>query len=381
MKIDYNIFDIVSTTVIPGNYPSGFGISLGNSESGSIFDNININNNNFKATSGGAQIYDGIEVCDNMTASNIKIRNNIIQGFSGNAIVGRGGTISSLTIQNNIMYNNGNTIAFSGVSPTNYTNSNNITSNPLFVSSTDYHLQPGSPAIGAGIYIPGLIADLAGNAIGNPPNIGVYDSGTAAPAPEAQIPVYQKSVIENSTPAQLVMTYDLTLANIVPAATSFTVRVNSVARTVRTVSVSGTKVYLNLSSAVVAGDVITVAYTKPASNPLQTAAGGEAASFSISPVTNNVTPVNPPPASLTIKMTIGSNPVHNIIDIVFSYTGTPVSPQILRILDMSGNIFVEKVLDPGVPNIWFPINLNSGVYNVVVLTQGVQMALQKIIVY
>ena len=48
---------------------------------------------------------------------------------------------------------------------------------------------------------------------------------------------------------------------------------------------------------------------------------------------------------------------------------------------MSGNMFVEKALEPGVASVWFPINLNSGVYNVVVLAQGVQMALQKIIVY
>ena len=59
------------------------------------------------------------------------------------------------------------------------------------------------------------------------------------------------------------MTYNLTLANVVPAASAFSVRVNSTARTVNTVAISGTKVQLTLASPVVYGDVVTVSYTKP----------------------------------------------------------------------------------------------------------------------
>ena len=92
------------------------------------------------------------------------------------------------------------------------------------------------------------------------------------------------------------MTYNLTLANVVPAASAFAVRVNNTARTVSSVSVSGTKVYLNLASPVVYGDNVTVAYTKPASNPLQTTAGGQAATIGGQNVVNNcsVTPNQPP---------------------------------------------------------------------------------------
>ncbi|MBE0675153.1 MAG: T9SS type A sorting domain-containing protein, partial [Bacteroidales bacterium] len=107
-------------------------------------------------------------------------------------------------------------------------------------------------------------------------------------------PVYVSSVIENTTPSRLEMTYNLTLANITPAASAFTVRVNSSARTVSAVTISGTKVLLTLASQVVYGDVVTVAYTKPATNPLQTASGGQAVSISAQSVTNNVAANQPP---------------------------------------------------------------------------------------
>jgi uncharacterized repeat protein (TIGR02059 family) len=122
----------------------------------------------------------------------------------------------------------------------------------------------------------------------------------AAPA----VPVYVSTVIENTTPSQLEMTYNLSLTNIVPAASAFTVRVNSVARTINSVAISGTKVLLTLSSPVTYGDIITVAYTKPSTNPLQTAAGGQVASITAQPVTNRVAVVNIAPV---VVVTFPSN--------------------------------------------------------------------------
>jgi uncharacterized repeat protein (TIGR02059 family) len=116
----------------------------------------------------------------------------------------------------------------------------------------------------------------------------------------APSPVYISSVIENATPARLEMTYNLTLANVVPAASAFTVKVNSVTRTVSSVAISATKVLLTLASPVVNGDAVTVAYTKPATNPLQTAAGGQAASITSQNVINNCSPVTNQPPLVTI---------------------------------------------------------------------------------
>jgi hypothetical protein len=78
----------------------------------------------------------------------------------------------------------------------------------------------------------------------------------------------------------------MTLANIVPAASAFTVMVNSAARSVSSVAISGIAVRLTLASPVMNGDVVTVAYTKPATNPLQTSAGGQAATITAQPVIN-----------------------------------------------------------------------------------------------
>ena len=100
--------------------------------------------------------------------------------------------------------------------------------------------------------------------------------------------MYTGSSVESATPSVIGMTYNTTLANIVPAASSFVVLVNSVARVVNSVTVSGTSVKLTLSTPIVSGDVVSVAYTKPTVNPLQTATGGQAVTITAQTVTNNV---------------------------------------------------------------------------------------------
>jgi hypothetical protein len=91
------------------------------------------------------------------------------------------------------------------------------------------------------------------------------------------------------------ITYNLSLANIVPAAVAFSVLVNSAARGISSVAISGTKVLLTLVSPIVYGNVVTVGYTKPSATPLQTAAGGQAATLSAQSVANNVNAVSTPP--------------------------------------------------------------------------------------
>ena len=102
------------------------------------------------------------------------------------------------------------------------------------------------------------------------------------------LPVYVSSVIENDTPTLLTMNYDLDLVDVSTATSAFTVLVNATPRTVNSVAIVGGNVQLTLASAVTDSDTVTVAYTKPGSNPLQTAIGGEAASLTAQAVTNNV---------------------------------------------------------------------------------------------
>jgi uncharacterized repeat protein (TIGR02059 family) len=102
------------------------------------------------------------------------------------------------------------------------------------------------------------------------------------------LPVYVGSVIENATPAVIEMTFSLSLANIVPDVSAFAVTVAGSVRAVSSLTVSDKKVMLTLASAVSKGEAVTVAYTKPATNPLQTPDGLETPSFTAQEVTNNV---------------------------------------------------------------------------------------------
>jgi hypothetical protein len=93
------------------------------------------------------------------------------------------------------------------------------------------------------------------------------------------------------------------------------------------------------------------------------------------------------PVSATIKMTISPNKVHQIINILFEYTGylpsqaSTISPEIIRILDISGKLLFEKLLVTGVTKLVIPLSLESGIYSVLLFAGGVEKASQKMVVY
>ena len=86
-------------------------------------------------------------------------------------------------------------------------------------------------------------------------------------------------------------------------------------------------------------------------------------------------------------MTINPNHVHQFINIMFAYSSTfsaqnaAMSPQIIRIFDTNGKLFTERILVTGVAKELIPVNLQPGIYNVVLLSGGVQMDSQKVAVY
>jgi uncharacterized repeat protein (TIGR02059 family) len=175
-----------------------------------------------------------------------------------------------------------------------------------------------SPGIGAGVSIAYISTDYEGKQVSNPPNLGCYSTVAGIPNPS-----YTGSSVANNTPSILEMSYNLTLANIVPEASAFNVLVNSVARSVTTVSVSGTKVLLTLSSPVEYGNSVTVAYSAPASNPLQTPAGGLAASITAQNVTNRI---NPPPAVPVFIGATVENAAPSVIEMTYDLTLANIVP-------------------------------------------------------
>jgi len=119
-----------------------------------------------------------IQLDNKGTITNFNIINNIIE-HNQNATwlnVINNGTINGLNIKNNILFKNANNNdpVFTGKSVRNYEFLNNLKVDPLFVSSTDFHLQATSPAIRKGLFIRGLTIDYEGKPINNPPNIGAY---------------------------------------------------------------------------------------------------------------------------------------------------------------------------------------------------------------
>jgi uncharacterized repeat protein (TIGR02059 family) len=149
-------------------------------------------------------------------------------------------------------------------------------------------------------------------------------------------PVYVSSVIQNATPGVLEMTYNLNLANIVPSTASFSVMVNSVARSVNSIVISGAKVMLTLGSPVVNGNIVTVAYTKPTINPLQTASGGQAVTLSAQTVTNNVSAAILPPVYVS---SVIQNDTPDILEITYSLNLANIVP-----LPSAYSVMVNSVL-------------------------------------
>jgi uncharacterized repeat protein (TIGR02059 family) len=197
------------------------------------------------------------------------------------------------------------------------------------------------------------------------------------------LPVYFSSVIENDTPSTIEITFTLSLTNIVPSCSAFVIKVNAVGRLVSSVSISGNKLQLTLANAIKSGEIVSISYSKPAVNPLQSADGGQVASISDQLSINKIIASN---TASDINMIIYPNPVHQIINISIEYPSSYSTqdvlkyPQVIRIFDLSGKLYIEKLLETGVTNIQIPINLKPGLYVVHMISGGLQMSSQKMIV-
>ena len=73
----------------------------------------------------------------------------------------------------------------------NKTENNNLSGNPLFVSSTDFNLQPGSPAINKGV-------DVGEPFNGSAPDIGAFETGIS-PVVDNLRPVVSAFIIPSTS--------------------------------------------------------------------------------------------------------------------------------------------------------------------------------------
>lgn len=170
-----NIFDGMGKTT----GTSGTCLNWNGNGTGTV-NNINIWNNTAYGRYSTAT--DGFRIDGVCATTNVSIRNNIVVGFvrcpvhmyMNNA----GSTIDIVSIEHNDFYGNGNSNVYlaQSITPTNVTNQNNITTNPLLVSTSDFSLQSGSPAINAGLNV-GLLTDYRGYHLVGTSDIGAYEYG------------------------------------------------------------------------------------------------------------------------------------------------------------------------------------------------------------
>jgi len=170
INIRYNIFDNLGSAM---SGASGVYFNNGHQGYPNVCNGFYVYNNVFIGNAGSATGW-GIEIPDVETTSNVLIRNNIVENFDSEPVYGYY-AVSGLSIQNNIFYGNGNSNAPA------YTGSATVQNNypgvnPSFMSSTNFHLSPGSPAIDAGIST-SWISDYDSYPVpyGKAPDIGAYE--------------------------------------------------------------------------------------------------------------------------------------------------------------------------------------------------------------
>jgi hypothetical protein len=169
IKIHNNLFEAMGHSDNLWSFVIPFGNSAGN-----ILENVYIDNNTMIGSSGAIHFVND----PSAITRNIYFRNNIVKDVVQYGWIytqKNTGGISDVYLSNNDTYNNvgSNRIWYeSGATAiTNLVQSGNITTDPLFTSSTDFHLQPTSPAINKGIDV-GLPYN------GSAPDIGAYESSS-----------------------------------------------------------------------------------------------------------------------------------------------------------------------------------------------------------
>ena len=156
-----------SNITIAGNLCTNVGLTTGDGSNASFINvhsgtenftlrGFNVYNNTFLADPGNRPWF-GIELGGPTAGglSDIHIVNNIIAHTLAAGVIGGSGggvVIDGLDVSNNDVFDirDGNDPMWVGPAPTRYTYADNIHVDPMFVSASDYHLQPGSPCIDAG---------------------------------------------------------------------------------------------------------------------------------------------------------------------------------------------------------------------------------------
>ena len=175
-----------------------------------------------------------------------------------------------------------------------------------------------------------VTVDLAADAVKDVPGNGIAEVlGTSVSVEDTVAPTFV-SAGTNGTD-EVVLTYSEALNTTAPATSAFTVKVGGNNRGVDTVAISGSDVTLTLASAFRPGDTLTVAYSKPGTNPIKDAADNEAVSLAETTVTNNLAATAPEAISfLQVSETTTFGEVHLLWSGPPWDNGSPIQRQEVR---------------------------------------------------
>lgn len=134
-------------------------------------------------------------------------------------------------------------------------------------------------------------------------------------------PVFQSAAVDGAT---LTITFDLPLKAVAPASAFSVGGVTGIS--VSSTSYDDETVTLTLSAAVMAGDTVTISYTKPSSSPRIEARNlTDADSFSAKPVTNNTVAPAPAFSSATINAAGDTLTITMSMNLLATAAGTPAA--------------------------------------------------------
>ena len=208
----------VGNCIVSGNSASdGGGLvvwAIGQGSTSQV--NCLISGNSAQTSGGGLFVYADTNYTYNTHGSNFVTNctissNTLASSGMGNGIVVHNNSPStSISFTNCIVY--GDTGGVGEISsPDTYTVINCDVQgsaaglDPKFVSTTDFHLQPTSPILGAGTSTGAPATDLDGTSRPNPPSIGAYEVG-AAPATLTSIAITFASILTVGATDQLTAT-------------------------------------------------------------------------------------------------------------------------------------------------------------------------------
>ncbi len=177
-----------------------------------------------------------------------------------------------------------------------------------------------------------------------------------------------QSVLSGQMPSTIEITFSQPLAQNTPPSGAFAVNINSSPVQVDNVTISGNKILLTFSGTINPADVITVNYSRPSINPVQSLTGQQLESFSGYTVINN---------QGGTEISIYPNPAKRFFNI--SNPGNSQPPQIIRIYDLSGKLRFS--LESATEFLYrIPIDLATGIYILHIETASGTDHSQKLIV-